>query len=78
MLTTQAYAVKPGTFKDVIDLLLPELRRRGLFWDDYAVPGGTYRENIYRTPGQSGPRQDHPASKYRWEAGVDDHQIPDN
>lgn len=79
-LTKQAYAVKPGTFKDVIDLLLPELRRRGLFWDDYAVPGGTYRENIYRTPGQTGPRQDHPASRYRWNAGVEkeDHKIPDN
>lgn len=76
----QAYAVKPGTFKDVIDLLLPELRRRGLFWDDYAVPGGTYRENLYRTSGQSGPREDHPASKYRWNAGVEkeDHKIPEN
>ena len=77
---TQAYAVKPGSFKEVIDLLLPELRRRGLFWDDYAVPKGTYRENIYRKPGQSGPPADHPASKYRWEAVVDqaDHKIPDN
>lgn len=78
--TTQAYAVKPGSFKEVIDLLLPELRRRGLFWDDYAVPKGTYRENIYRKAGQSGPPADHPAAKYRWDAGVDqkDHKIPDN
>ena len=78
LMNMQAYAVKPGTFKDVIDLLLPELRRRGLFWDDYAVPGGTYRENLYRKPGQSGPREDHPASKYRWHAGVEEHKIPDN
>lgn len=35
-----SYALKPGTFVDVIELLLPELRRRGLFWEDYAVPGG--------------------------------------
>lgn len=76
----QAYAIKPGTFKDVIDLLIPELRRRGLFWDDYSVPKGTYRENLYSQPGQSGPRDDHPASKYRWNAGVDaaDHPVPEN
>ncbi|OQD82579.1 hypothetical protein PENANT_c021G11332 [Penicillium antarcticum] len=75
-----AYVVKPGSFKDIIDLLIPELRRRGLFWDDYAVPRGTYRENLYSEPGQSGPRADHPASKYRWNAGVDpsDAPIPDN
>ncbi|KAJ5161402.1 Nitrilotriacetate monooxygenase component A/pristinamycin IIA synthase subunit A [Penicillium capsulatum] len=75
-----AYAIKPGTFKDVIDLLIPELRRRGLFWEDYAVPKGTYRENLYSQPGQSGPRDDHPASKYRWNAGVDaaNHPVPEN
>ncbi|KAJ5505295.1 Nitrilotriacetate monooxygenase component A/pristinamycin IIA synthase subunit A [Penicillium expansum] len=75
-----AYAIKPGSFKDIIDLLIPELRKRGLFWDDYAVPKGTYRENLYGQPGQSGPRADHPASKYRWNAGVDASEaiIPDN
>ncbi|KXG53255.1 Nitrilotriacetate monooxygenase component A/pristinamycin IIA synthase subunit A [Penicillium griseofulvum] len=75
-----AYAIKPGSFKDIIDLLIPELRKRGLFWDDYAVPKGTYRENLYAQPGQSGPHADHPASKYRWNAGVDasDARIPDN
>ncbi|CAL5874322.1 uncharacterized protein PFLUO_LOCUS8618 [Penicillium psychrofluorescens] len=71
-----AYAVKPGSFKDIIDLLIPELRRRGLFWDDYAVPKGTYRENLFAQPGQSGPRADHPASKYRWNAGVDATKAP--
>ncbi|KAL4887757.1 Nitrilotriacetate monooxygenase component A/pristinamycin IIA synthase subunit A [Aspergillus ambiguus] len=73
-----AYAVKPGSFKDIIDLLIPELRKRGLFWDEYT--GKTYRENLYSKAGQSGPLPDHPAAKYRWDAGVDaaDHQIPDN
>lgn len=33
-----AYALFPQSFKDIIELLLPELRKRGLFWDDYAVP----------------------------------------
>lgn len=65
---TQAYAINPGSFEDVVELLLPELRARGLFWDDYAVPGGTYRENLYRRGGQNGLLPDHPASGYRWRA----------
>lgn len=74
----QAYTLFPQSFKDVIELLLPELRARGLFWDDYAVPGGTYRENFYEKKGQSGPLDEHVASTYRWKAGVDakDHKIP--
>jgi alkanesulfonate monooxygenase SsuD/methylene tetrahydromethanopterin reductase-like flavin-dependent oxidoreductase (luciferase family) len=74
-----AYALFPQSFKDIIELLLPELRARGLFWDDYAVPGGTYRENFYGKPGQKGPLDEHVASKYRWKAGVDakDHVIPE-
>jgi len=77
---TQAYAIKPGSFKDIVELLIPELRRRGLFWEDYAVKGGTYRENFYGKKGQSGPPPDHPAAKYRWKAGVDaaDHKIPED
>ncbi|KAL1988315.1 hypothetical protein VTN96DRAFT_9998 [Rasamsonia emersonii] len=74
-----AYAIKPGSFHDIIELLLPELRKRGLFWDDYAVKKGTYRENFYGKKGQTGPPEDHPAAKYRWKAGVDakDHKIPE-
>ncbi|CZR50420.1 probable coenzyme F420-dependent N5,N10-methylene tetrahydromethanopterin reductase and related flavin-dependent oxidoreductases [Phialocephala subalpina] len=63
-----AYAITPGSFIDVIELLLPELRKRGLFWDDYEVPGGTYRENIYKEEGQSGLPSHHPAHHYRWKA----------
>ncbi|RAO68085.1 uncharacterized protein BHQ10_004097 [Talaromyces amestolkiae] len=73
-----AYAINPGSFVDIIELLLPELRQRGLFWNDYAVVRGTYRENFYGKKGQSGPLEGHPAAKYRWKAGVDaaDHKIP--
>lgn len=79
-ISKQAYAIKPGSFKDIIELLIPELRRRGLFWDDYAVPKGTYRENLYSSPGQTGPREDHPAFRYRWNAGVaaEEHPVPEN
>jgi hypothetical protein len=75
----QAYALFPQSFQEINDLLLPELRSRGLFWHDYAVPGGTYRENFYAKKGQRGPLDEHVASKYRWKAGVDakDHAIPE-
>lgn len=58
----------PGTFTDVIELLIPELQRRGIFWEDYAVPGGTYRENLTETKGQREPREDHPAAAKTWRA----------
>jgi hypothetical protein len=50
-----------------------------MFWDDYAVPKGTYRENFYAKKGQKGPLDEHVASTYRWKAGVDakDHKIPE-
>ncbi|KAK4663849.1 uncharacterized protein QC763_502260 [Podospora pseudopauciseta] len=74
-----AYALFPQSFKDIIELLLPELRKRGLFWDDYAVPGGTYRENFYGEPGQKHPLPEHVAAKFQWRAGVpaEEHQIPE-
>jgi hypothetical protein len=64
----QAYALMPGTFTDVSELLIPELQRRGIFWNDYAVPGGTYRENLTETKGQCEPRPDHPAAAMIWRA----------
>lgn len=59
----------PQSFKDIIELLLPELRKRGLFWSDYAVPGGTYRENLTGVAGQNEPTPDHPAHAYIWRNG---------
>lgn len=74
----QAYALFPQSFKDIAQLLLPELKRRGLFWEDYAVPSGTYRENFYGKEGARFPPDDHVAAKYHWKAGVkaDDNRIP--
>lgn len=75
----QAYALFPGSFKDIIDLLLPELQARDMFWDGYAVDGGTYRENFYGIAGQKVPLDEHAASKYHWKAGVPsgEHVIPE-
>ncbi|KAJ6115631.1 hypothetical protein N7523_006048 [Penicillium sp. IBT 18751x] len=64
-----SYASLPDTFDDVIRLLLPELRRRGLFWSDYAVKGGTMRENMYGKPGQSRLPDTHHGAKYFWRKG---------
>ena len=57
-----AYAITPGTFAYFIDLAVPELRRRGLVWEDYE--GETLRESIYE-PGQVRLRDDHPGARYR-------------
>ena len=40
-----AYALTPGTFADVADLVVPELQSRGLFKHDYAP--GTFREKLF-------------------------------
>ncbi|SPO02047.1 related to thermophilic desulfurizing enzyme [Cephalotrichum gorgonifer] len=73
------YVLFPSSFQDIVKLLVPELRRRGLFWEDYAVPGGTYRENFYEEAGQKYPLDTHTAAKYRWAAGVsaEEHRIPE-
>lgn len=63
-----AYALMPESFEEVVEHLLPVLRQRGIFWDDYAVDGGTYRENLYGKKGVLRPPADHPAAKYHWKA----------
>lgn len=63
-----AYALMPETFEDVAEHLLPVLRKRGLFWDDYEVKGGTYRENVYGKAGLARPPPDHPAAAHHWKA----------
>ncbi|EOD51372.1 putative xenobiotic compound protein [Neofusicoccum parvum UCRNP2] len=63
-----AYAIMPQSFTDVIELLIPELRRRGTFWDGYEFPDATLRENLYGIKGQNLPPDTHPASRYLWKA----------
>lgn len=56
-----AYAVMPETFEDVVEHLIPELQRRGLFKTEYAQ--GTYREKLFGR----GPRLEtnHPGAARR-------------
>jgi len=51
----------PGSFEDIVEYLVPILQERGLMWKDYPVPGGTFRENLQNTPGESFLPPTHPA-----------------
>jgi FMN-dependent oxidoreductase (nitrilotriacetate monooxygenase family) len=72
-----AHVVSPGSFEDIIEFVLPELRRRGLFHE--GVPeekvGVTAREAYLG----HGPwlREDHHGRKFRWEAGKPPPVFPD-
>lgn len=55
-----AYALTPGTFEDIIDLVIPELRKRGLIPEQAA--GGTLRSRLTRS--DTVPTW-HPAHQYR-------------
>jgi FMN-dependent oxidoreductase (nitrilotriacetate monooxygenase family) len=57
-----AYALTPGSFADVADLVVPELQSRGLFKHDY-VPG-TLREKLFGA-GRARLPASHPASAVR-------------
>ena len=56
-----AYAVTPESFENVVDLLVPELQRRGAYPTAYQP--GTLREKLFG----AGPRlaAPHPAARYR-------------
>lgn len=57
-----AFAVRPETFADVADLLVPELQRRGRYKQAYAP--GTLREKLFGT-GRAHLSPEHPARQYR-------------
>jgi hypothetical protein len=51
------------------------LQKRGIFWNDYHVPGGTYRENLYEIRGQHEPLSDHPAAAMIWREPMNEHLV---
>ena len=69
-----AYISNPGSFEDVVELLVPELLKRKLMFEDYAVPGGTFRENLLRQPGQKTLRDDHYGFQFKFEG---DYALPE-
>jgi alkanesulfonate monooxygenase len=63
-----SYVVTPESFSDFVELVVPELQRRGVYKLDYRP--GTLREKLYG-PGQSRLPESHPAATYRWAATND-------
>lgn len=63
-----AYVTTPGTFEEVVDLLIPELRRRGLYPElpDPSEPPLTAREKVFGK-GQKELRADHIGNKYKYD-----------
>lgn len=59
-----AYVINPGDFEDIVKYLLPELRSRGVFWDEYAAQ--TTRENFFNDGLGLRLRDHHPGSQYKW------------
>jgi FMN-dependent oxidoreductase (nitrilotriacetate monooxygenase family) len=57
-----AYVITPGSFEDFVELVVPELQKRGRVWKDYE--GSTLREYL-NGPGNSRVAADHPAAQYR-------------
>jgi long-chain alkane monooxygenase len=57
-----AYAVTHETFEDIVNLLVPELQRRGVYPSAYG-PGSTLREKLF----SAGPYlpANHPAAQHR-------------
>jgi alkanesulfonate monooxygenase len=57
-----AFAISPGDFEDIADMLVPELTKRGRYKPEYAK--GTLREKLF---GAGRARLDgpHPAAGYR-------------
>ncbi len=57
-----AYAVTPESFEDFVDLVVPELTRRGIYKRDYRP--GTLREKLFGE-GRARLAPPHPAARYR-------------
>ena len=57
------YIVSPGDFAAVVDLVIPELQRRGVYKTSYAE--GTLREKLYG-PGRRRLPDCHPGAAYRF------------
>ncbi|MGH8335320.1 MAG: LLM class flavin-dependent oxidoreductase, partial [Gammaproteobacteria bacterium] len=57
-----AYAVTPESFADFVELIVPELQRRGVYKREYQR--GTLREKLFG-PGQARLPENHPAAAYR-------------
>jgi alkanesulfonate monooxygenase SsuD/methylene tetrahydromethanopterin reductase-like flavin-dependent oxidoreductase (luciferase family) len=61
------YVTTPGSFEDVVDLLVPELRRRKIYGEVVGDGEWTAREKVYGK-GQSRLRDDHVGAGYSYDS----------
>ncbi|RDW74815.1 hypothetical protein BP6252_05957 [Coleophoma cylindrospora] len=61
------YVSNPGSYEDIVELLIPVLQERGIMWKDYASPGGTFRENLYKKPGSKTLPLNHRGAQFRYD-----------
>jgi alkanesulfonate monooxygenase SsuD/methylene tetrahydromethanopterin reductase-like flavin-dependent oxidoreductase (luciferase family) len=58
----------PQAWEDVVEFLLPEMRKRGWLGESaYPVPGGTARENLNGRKGASRLSKTHPGSSFKFD-----------
>ena len=60
------HIINPGSFEDIIEYVLPELRRRGRFRNGVEKEGATAREVFIGTRRLP---EDHYGSRFKWRAG---------
>jgi hypothetical protein len=63
------YVISPESFEDLVDLLVPELRKRGTYPEH--GPTGTFQQRIMGSE-HSRLRDDHIGSKYKYDVYADE------
>lgn len=64
------HVVVPQAWEDVVKYLIPEMEKRGWLGENgqqYPVPGGTARENLYGVEGETRLDPTHPGSRYKFD-----------
>ena len=61
-----SHVTNPGSFEDIVEFVIPELRARGLFRTEVEKEGATAREAYL---GSRWLLEDHPGRRFRWHAG---------
>lgn len=60
------FPVNHESLADFVNLIVPELQKRGLFRKEYAVPGGTFRQNAYGDEAKTYFPKSHPIHNTSW------------
>jgi hypothetical protein len=57
----------PESYEDLVELLIPVIMERGIMWNDYAVPGGIFRENLHLEKDVKTLPTNHQGGRFRYE-----------